>query len=58
MIIDIDNLTITEEICGNTYRYSHDLNLNFASDRKRFQELKDESTTNNLLKRFGYKVYF
>lgn len=55
MILEINSLSITEEICGNKYVCSHNLNLNVESDVRVYDELKEESEINTTLKRYGYR---
>lgn len=54
MIVDIDLLTVEEEICGDRFRYLHKLNLNVESDAKIFHQIECESEINSLLKKYGY----
>lgn len=55
MITEINTLFIKEEICGETFISPHNLNLNFDSDLRRYEELESEAKINSILKRYGYK---
>ena len=55
MITEINTLSVEEEICGETFISSHNLNLNFDSDLRRYEELESEAEVNRMLKRYGYK---
>lgn len=55
MITEINTLFIKEEICGETFISPHNLNLNFDSDLRRYEELESEAEVNRMLKRYGYK---
>ncbi len=55
MILEISQLSITEDICGDKFVYLHNLNPNVESEARIYNDLKERAETNRILKKYGYK---
>lgn len=58
MILEINALSMTEDICGDKFVYLHNLNPNVKSEARIYNDIEERAETNRIIKKYGYKSIY